>query len=500
MTRTLEVNMSRLRDRKYLSILMQGQGSKTPLQLLLAKFNGIGGDVGIERRTNDYRLYQQVEDQRYWSVNLKSNTTGSYTINSWTQTNISVPAVHVDQNAASVAYTGENWQLDLDSASARWGTTYSRNLATVGSYATFTSPDNVTLLGIVSLASFGNMGIVKIVIDGDPTLANKLPTAQALVDGGTAPDTILVANGGSLNPTDRVFDGWTTHGDAIVADNLTAGVHTLQMVHTGHKHNSSSDVRLYVDGFFYVTNSQTLTGMTRSVEYTSLLPAASVHEYAHTVQPDGGTSGFVGNSHGYDSQVSIAVKVDGSAVELSAGQVASGSLVEVTRVSKIKNRDTAADLADVTTVYTMHPVTGLTIAYSITWLGDATASAACYSEMFAVAALFDKGSQIAVEEDVDLSTDNGTYKAQANGNAAWVWDSDGNYGALLYIPNVVVATRGLVSVNGYLWIEDRSDGTGINKIYLACAGGDIAPNDVWESQGNYRVKYFADANAALARA
>jgi hypothetical protein len=85
-----------------------------------------------------------------------------------------------------------------------------------------------------------------------------------------------------------------------------------------------------------------------------------VMEYA--LNKDGG--GFVGNAHGFDSQVSLAISVDG--IDRSAmtdGQIYSGREVIVTRVSTL---DDTVNTATVTQTYTANQA-GFTFGASFDW-------------------------------------------------------------------------------------------------------------------------------------
>ena len=492
--------------------------SLTPLQILVNKFAGIGGDIGIERQGADYYLYQKMDKNLYWTLGLMSLTVGLCTINSQKVNSVCTPAIFIPENDASIAYGGANWQNHASNAALYKGF-YSRNLATVGTTATWTTPNNTTIVGAWNMWGFGNMGLSLVTIDGDKTRATKLPTAQNLVDSGEAANTILVTNGGYFAPTDRVFGSSTVLALSpsvlqVFADDLTAGVHTVVLTLSGMKTAASSDIRLYITCFFYATDATTLSAMSQgafpagsglynSVMRTNLQLTSGVMEYALQVIPDGGTLNVLhGNTHGYDNQTALTIKVDGTTVTPVDGVITIGSSsVEITRTSSLKNADTGAEIGVSVTIYTLSPITGITINWTITWSVDATASTACYPAMWILPALLDKGSQNGVAVDTDYSVNDGTYKSQANGNAAYLWDSDGVYAAICNIApsDIFAATGGLTGGSGWLWIEDRNDATLANKIYFGRAGGDIKPADIWSCKANYRVHKFANANSSLAR-
>lgn len=470
-------------------------------------WNGIGADVAVERQGSDYWLHQKISSELYWTLRLKSTTTGATTINSIMGSRISRPAVRVDQGAAGVTFGGTWVGTALANASSYGGTYARADVAT--SYVEYTTPAGATGIGMRS-QFFTNSGVWLVTIDDDNTLANQCLTAQQMVTAGTLPDTVLAANGGTLNPTDRVLDGYNsslfstavegyeinTGFYKLLASGLAPGAHKVRLTATVYKNASSGGVRLIVDALYYTTT--TMTGANWSIQETNLYPTNSVFEYAHTVRVGAGTQDFVGNTHGYDNQTALAIEVDGSVVAPDDQEVVVGSLLEITRTSSLKDIDAGTDIGESVTTYTLHPTNGLTIGWQITWAVELVAAATCYPAMFPTGPLLDRGANNAYASDVDLSANDGEYKARANGRYAYLWDADGVYGALFTVTDVDTATGGLVSELGHLFIEDRNEAGYLNKVYLLRAGGAVAVNDVWESEANYRVKIFADANASLA--
>src|SRR5690606_32598678 len=119
-----------------------------------------------------------------------------------------------------------------------------RQSSTSGSTVTWTSPTS-TAVGIRTVATT-NGGLAKVSIDGSATAATMLPTAQQMVDSGKYLAGILVANGGTLNPTDRVLDcyspnaagtaGYEDLWDVRVgfAEGLSSAAHTVVITATGY--------------------------------------------------------------------------------------------------------------------------------------------------------------------------------------------------------------------------------------------------------------------------
>ncbi|MDQ0767991.1 hypothetical protein QF031_000740 [Pseudarthrobacter defluvii] len=89
-------------------------------------------------------------------------------------------------------------------------------------------------------------------------LADRLDTAQDVVTRGWYANTILVANGSTLNPTDRVMDSYspTTAQNKyaarrVLAADLTAGAHTVKLTVTGYNRIGVSAQRAYVTRFLH---------------------------------------------------------------------------------------------------------------------------------------------------------------------------------------------------------------------------------------------------------
>ncbi|MEO7399037.1 MAG: hypothetical protein ABIW84_10775, partial [Ilumatobacteraceae bacterium] len=262
---------------------------------------------------------------------------------------LDLPYLTLDDTDGSFVYGG-TWLASL-TQSGTFGGTW-RTTSVVGSTVTWTSP--ACQLVILRTVTDVNVGLAKVTIDGSATAANGLPTAAAVVASGAYPSTILVANGGTLNPTDRVFDGWSSVRKSDVftlfADGMTSGAHTVVMTFTGYANVSGTGtLRMGVSGFSYsdATMNPATPGVTMYVGGLSGI-YNPIGTYAHigsstnggadeisfqTQPAGGGTFTWAGGSHGYESETSSSLTVDGVLTTLTTdGQIVSGATVIFNRV------------------------------------------------------------------------------------------------------------------------------------------------------------------------
>jgi hypothetical protein len=493
-----------------------GGGESFPLN----KFQGAGGDVGLwSLNGTDYTLLERIAGGRYFCVPITSYT-ATAPLGSATLHQIDTPyfgwlmALEDDKANARLTLTGTGWATFTD-ANMFGGDT--QRSGDAGAYATFTTPAGTTRVGIMAWNDTVN-GLSKVEIDGDATLATLLPTAQDVVTAGTFPDTILVANGGSLNPTDRVLDqffaGHAYKTRTLFATDLAAGVHTIKMTVTGYKRAAASNARLYIDGLLFGGDDTvpTATGFQTVESIQAVASSRPVWEYALSWRPVSGPTytDFLGNGHGWEFQASIAATADGAEATLAAFKTTPGSSIAITRTSALKHPDIdggASAIANVTTTYTMKPKTGLDVDISLAWLVDGGQLGASYVGMLSVLeSAFDKGANISLP-DVVLDQSDGSTNCSAKTSPAYVWKSSGtaNYGVLFHCKNLTEATNNWAKTSTrHLWIEDTAGGL-LNKIYLtrcetAATPEAVAAGSTIVAHNNYRAQYFAaGGNSVLAR-
>ncbi len=282
---------------------------------LLSALEG-DGQVAIQRSGTSYHLFQSHGDGEWgrFSFNQVSSTYTFRALDAQDLMFVSIP-----EAASTVTRVGSGWTVGA--------TTFS---STPGDYIEFTGEGGA--LGVAP-RFYANGGIVKVEIDGETSAANLLQTAQQWVDAGKLVNTALVANGGTLNPTDRILD--TYRSGAInnlftqVARQLGPGSHTARLTVTGYQNSTSSS-----NIFSYVTAATDLvrwgnsnTDITDPAAVISLVrwmvQNGSTLEYPTRVTPVGGTDiGYVsGSAHGYEEEVSFSPQVDGVDVVMADGDI-----------------------------------------------------------------------------------------------------------------------------------------------------------------------------------
>lgn len=464
---------------------------------------GTGTRVALGRRGDDYNLYQELSPGIWWRITLAYDPTTGGQHHSLYQSVIGLPMQTVDQTDASWVFTvpGAGW-VTTSNATA-YGGSYIRNDST-GATATWTTPSGVTKVGLRAFRTT-NGGYSKVSIDGSATAANLLPTAQQEVDAGRLASTALVANGGTLNPTDRLYDCYvpTTAGlDELVqfADGLTAGVHTVQLVNTGYKETSSSSTRLYISGGIYQTASTTVAAGNDLAPLVTLLYNSSVYEYAVVFKPTGATSApFIGNRHGNEIEDSLTFTVDGSAITPTDGSVTLGSEVVATRTSHLRHPDTGStNVANGECVYTMTPTGGLEVHWTLDWLVSGGVGTAYAAMIPTQGDLCDMGAAAAGQVVTLLDNDN-SEKSSTRSDTLAMWDSDGGAAVSATVRNLPDAVNRWAGVStDFAWLQDRTGGD-FNKGYFQRVQGavgteTVSAGTVWESFIRYRAAWLDDTS------
>lgn len=376
--------------------------------------------------------------------------------------------------ATGVTFTG-TWSNTTQASSL--GGSY-RRTSTAGDYVEWVTPAADAVELIVSRLTNAAMYLVS--IDGDPTAANLLPTAQDLVNAGVLDASKLTTGGGSINPTHRIADGYgtTLYQHRIpLASGLTPGVHTVRVTHAGAwnvaQGASPAETRLYVDGFNYdLTSAETLQ--------INLAPTGSVWEYAFSLTYAGDQE-WVGNAHGWETQVgSLSVVVDGAAVTLLDGQTVTGSEIVLTRSSTLAH-PAQANVGTSTTEWRLRP-TGLMIAFAVTFTNAPTAALLQYP-MLAVntgTGAFDRG-RVLSDTTATLTAHDGTVHGETHDDLAVFWRQAGTIAALV---RVLDTPRTFAGDDISTYIQDR-DGTVIAKAYFEHQSAAVTAGQVRRSQALY---------------
>lgn len=475
--------------------------------------------AGIERDASGvYKLFQRMGDEHYFTVTLDtpSGLPGAHLVHQITDMSVRVPCFSKDDldvsgTGGTIVFTG-TWTNSVNSGYYSGG---AKQSSTTGDKMTYTTPDYCVraVLRAASQGSTGNGGYGLVKIDSDATRATCLLTAQDYVDNGLLVSTALVANGGTLNPTDRLIDfGAGSIGDLAVglADDLPPAVHTVEISVTGYKRATASAARVYIGGLGYGLATTKLAdtdpalsagsrGDLLAVAWMCKPAQALDYEYAYYLTPTGGTTAtFVGNVHGYETEDSFSVAVDGQPVTLSASQRATGSQVVVTRVTRLHHPDIGAgvtDIATVTTTYTMDR-RGLRIRHVDTHLMGGTAAGtggATYPAMLGVDGSWLRGMTDSSPSPLTLTTNDDGYKIRSRASTAYIWQKNGPYAVALHIPDPQTSLNGWANAApttstapGFMSIQDRTGGAA-HKIYAVrdVAAVAYSAGDVWTSEACY---------------
>lgn len=412
---------------------------------------------------------------------------------------------------------------------------YDRGTAT-GAAIHFTTPSTTATRAALRHILTAACGFGLVSIDGDNTLANLVPTAAQWVATGLLAATALIANGGTLNPTDRLINFYAaaTIWDVctLLADNLQPATHVVVITTTGFKQAAATDIRCDISGFMYADQSMVATAALAPVgqllpstlqwatlRTTTTTPMAS--ERAINTLPTGATTPtFTGTDHGYEDQDSLVATMDGTVVAPTSGQVVTGKSLVITVTSHLWHPDLGRSntVATVVTTYTMG-APALLVSETITWLIGGTSAAAFLGMLTTYGAVvpqnqawLNRGKTDTSGVVITLNAEDDGYKTSSIARAAWVWEQNGCAATLVAYPDAGLNTNKWARSNGtsgnpqYLAIQDRNIANSLgHKVYPPrISGGNsetIAIGDVWQAQMLYATQWFtAGAEAVLATA
>jgi hypothetical protein len=479
---------------------------------LLAAFEHTSAPVAVLRGagvtafpSTAYRLLHEVGDGYVggWSIvldGLNHNLSGPISYYLTESSNAGTAASPGD----GFAYTpGTGWTNVSGTAYFDGTATYS---STAGNTCTWTTPSGVTEAWAMYL-ELNTCGMSLVTIDGSATAATSLPTAQQLVDLGTLASSALVANGGTLNPTDRILD---QYGSAPVyrktkelVTGLSADQHVIALINTAYRNVSATGNRMYVDGMLYRTSTTSLGSSRAYIESATDMAPDSVYEYALSVRPRGsGTYTYVGNGHGNETDSTFTIQVDGVDYSPAESELKSGTTVGATKTSTITHPDAVGNIATSEVSWSLAAVGGLTVSCELTWLQDLDASDT-YTAMCPVPdAYSDRGSVWGSQTDATLSSSDQSQHCNTQSATSYQWLATGVWGFLLHVPDLTAAVDDWAGTNtDYHWIQDRTGGL-LNKAYVNRfygPGKAIDTDDVWTWTINYRLQRFpSGADSALA--
>lgn len=507
---------------KPLSVGLGGNTSQTWQEQLLALFPA-GDDVGIwydvtATPVTTYNMYKHLTENKYWRMTLGAAnlSVGQNAMTMGAQDICTLYKAFNDQTTPAVTENG-TW-TKLANANYPGGRLMYKNSAS--GYLELTA--TCTTFGMLGVGSQTGVGVVKVSIDGDATLADLLPTAQSLVDSGALANTVLVANGGTLNPTDRIWDMYNVtnniaagvHGGAcyykLFTTSLTQGSHTLRLTYTGYKNQSSSGVLVQVFELIATgTATRTSNGGNDELISSQSIDTGNVWEISYSFKPTGATNyAWLGHAGQAKITTSPAFSVDGIPITPTDELRYAGSEIVLTQTSSIRHSEIgggATNLGTYAITYTLNKTTGLTIAHTVTWATGGLIQG--YPGMMSVNhSIYDRFKTHGNNE-IDLTDNNDAVKLNSTGQAAWCWDLDGNQAALMYIPNLALTVDDWANAtvgNNMTWIDISTSGGAWKKAYpfRYRTSGTInmfVDTQVISSSINYRVNWLTGgANLALA--
>lgn len=460
--------------------------------------------LGVSGTTID--LYQQVTASKWWQTRLRSRTfANGGPVHQIEDHYIAQAFALVGSADAGIVYAGGTWFGNPGDV---------RNARSAGCTATWTSPAGSTDVLLVTSTST-NGGLGKVSIDGSLTAANQLKTAQEVVDNGWYPNTILVANGGTLNPTDRVVDfnsaSLVTSTNFLLATGLTAGAHTVVITSTAYYRvgKTATDIRVNVYGFGSSSGQKLGAAGTAATQVETISTVASAWEYALKTRITAlGTSEFLGNVHGYETETSTLIQVDGVTTAVSDGTlVFPRETVTYTRTTQLTHPDSAgAKVADVVTVYTLTR-DGLSVDVMVTWT-----VAGWLDTAYLMMPLPGKNAGVQAFDRIDLlesavgpvlltGAEGTVYKGRSKSAAAWAWQSQGKNAVAMWADDVLGYTNGWSSA-GVIEASFEDRGGILTKLYLAkvatpAAGVAFAAGAVHTSKAHYLMARFDSPEAVL---
>jgi hypothetical protein len=387
-----------------------------------------------------------------------------------------------------------------------------------GEYLQVQTENLTTSVGCNVYAALPNAGMCLVTIDSDPTLADLLPTAQALVTGGSLAAAALIANGGTLNPTDRILDCYNLTADALYPANgkvvmfsrsLTPGVHTVRITSTPYQ-NVAATPGLFTGIYMILTGGPNVASATSVnstalhvfVEKKPILPCSGVWEISYKAKPTGASDyEWIGHTGSLKIKSDPVIKVDGSTVTPTLFSQHAGTSIAVITQNNVRHTETGnTNLGVLDLTYTIDR-NGLSIAHTLTWASNGVSVR--YPCMFCVADdPFDRfntlGSGI-VGTNLTANDDQPYFNTREQ--VAYCWDSDGYIAGAMYIPDLAKTVENWTKTTTLQLFWDDLGGGVWEKVYAVRFMADEAytTGTIWQSEAIYKIAWITSgANAKFA--
>ena len=381
----------------------------------------------------------------------------------------------------------------------------------------FPVSNNPDTIGIFDLSvTAAKLAIVE--LNGDRTLANRLPTAQDLVLQGVLPYSALTTNGGTISPTDRMLNQvspletayaesnyGTTSRRIVLAKGLTTPITSVKIICTEHNVGTGT-FNLRIGGIWYDDDTKTIADVPNMEaqfqpidEGFTLVEGASDIMWAHSFIPTGSIiPEWIGHS-GSQVKITMDVLLDG---------------VPITPIAQNDMTHVGNEIVMNVVGYCLHTdspnVNGEVLQYTqnIKFRSDTGIEWSCPNYQWTMDGEISSGylPQIATNNamtlctlpeantDYNLSGDAGAAYYNQPGSGIYFWNPKTNWAVLAYVPSYVTAPEGTIV------IQDRFGGP-INKGYFELYNyHTISINDIIsERQVFYRFKKFPNAMATLSK-
>jgi hypothetical protein len=504
--------MARMTTARKLLLGLLG-GSTDPLTTILNKF--LGGDDAA------FQLWKAGGTQEIYMAAMRG--TGDYYVNITLESSdftIGANAFQlgsIDWKRLLAGYGRSTTPAFSENPASSTSSSYSYITGDVyysdaaGYYTEMAFPVGTSSVGMATFPGLTNTGIGKVTIDGDATLADLLPTAQQLVDGGSLAAAALVGGGGTLNPTDRCVDFYNTsinytlpNGTVIMfTESLSTGsAHTVRVTRTGYKNTASSGTSVFYCCFVGRNAANRLSNVPFVLLQTheAVISSVGVFELSYNTKPTGAAnSEWMGHSGSMKFKTLPVVAVNGSTITPTVRTWYPGTSVNLSFTSSLRHSQIDGGATEIGTLainYAFDARTGLTMSHTLDWAMGGVCSG--YPYMLPLDwAIYDRRKALDYATTA-ISAPTTSNQLTGQSHAVWLWDTNGTQGAIMYIADLANDVDNWAYSTNFWFVNTF---TTLTKLYPQRFASDVAFTDAttWTASANYRFMLFpGGANAALA--
>lgn len=377
----------------------------------------------------------------------------------------------------------------------------------------FKTSSNTTRIGVYDMPVSAS-GIVVVEIDGNKNLANHLPQVSELISNGTLSSSVLISQGGTLNPTDRIYYQKSTAGTSIVtahesgldnmlsqnrkvriASNLPPGVHLVKFILSGYPARGYDNHHFRISGIWFDDTLTRIGYPGVGFEFKSIQDIhcpSSDNNFAFRYRPSGASSAdayeWLGHQNGTQLKSGNGVlKLDGIFVsDLPMGIIRKAHEMFMEVNGKLKHPLEINQTAFYTQVYRILPQEGIQCETHLQWTSDGHITMG-YIPQMAVYEPMNRATVLEAQQSYTLNENNDANKYNRVGTAGYIWSSQSNWAILLS-----------GSQADTIWLADRADA--YNKIYFRhYSNRMIHSGDSLSLSYKYAFKKFANAELSLGK-